>query len=83
MRLTPKPKCRAYRCRDRLISEVETLLESFVVKPDLCKRSVHWVAVPVSDESLNLGWTAVFVLGPDAMFMARTIAERGFFVTNC
>lgn len=73
---------RSYVSRDRLVGEVEDLLNSLFGEN---ASRINWIDVPLMDETKTSGtvrWSAAIFLPSDYTWAVRAIAERGFHVSN-
>jgi hypothetical protein len=82
MRIKPNTKtARSYVSRDKLVGEVENLINS--LGGSAAVHRINWVDVPFVDEKNGKErWTAVVFLPDGYTYMVRPIAEFGFHVTN-
>jgi hypothetical protein len=82
MRIRPNAKTtKSYVSRDRLVGEVEDLLNSLYGEN---ASRINWVDVPygINVDGAVTRWTAVIFLPSDLTWGVRPIAEYGFHVCN-
>ena len=80
MRLQPvaSKTTRSFANADRAQAAVEDFLESLGLLND---NGVHWAIMPMPNHPTRV--SPVFIVGGSATWAARSIADHGWYVTNC